>query len=303
MKNKGYFLVAIAGILWGTIGIFVDSLIQNGLSPEQVAFTRLFLGFIILSLYSFFTTPENLKINKPTLIYSIIIGFICQATFNFCYFNSINKIGISLSAVLLYTSPLFVALFSNIVYKEKIDKTKKISLGICFIGAFIAVTGGTFNFSSLNLIGVILGIGSSITYALMPIISKKALNHCNSLTLIIYGFLFGAIFMTPLAKPWNMFHYLGDTSTLILMMGLGLIPAALAYIFYLSGIATGMDLSKVGIISSVELVISAILGWTIAGENFSIIKFLGVCFMIISAIMVKSTEEEELNSDITSQAT
>ncbi|WP_027631450.1 DMT family transporter [Clostridium hydrogeniformans] len=303
MKNKGCFLIAIAGVLWGTIGIFVDGLIQKGLTPEQVAFTRLFLGFIILSLYSLFTIPEALKINKSSLLYSILIGFICQAAFNFFYFNAINKIGVSVSAVLLYTSPLFVALFSSIVYKERIDKRKKISLCVCFIGAIVAVTGGVFDFSSLNLLGIFLGIGSSITYALMPIISKGALNNCKSLTLIIYGFLFGALFMTPLAKPWNMTHYLGNTSTILLMLGLGLIPASLAYIFYLSGIETGIDLSIVGIISSVELVISAILGWTIVGEDFSIVKFLGLCFMIASAIMVKSSENENLDINTATETT
>lgn len=301
MKNKGYVLVAMAGILWGCIGFFVDNLIQKGLTPEQVAFTRLFLGFLILALYALIKTPDALKLTKKGLIYSIIIGFICQAMFNLCYFNAINKIGVSVAAVLLYTSPLFVALFSKLIYKEKIDRCKRISLLLCFIGAFIAVTGGILDFSALNFLGLLLGIGASITYACMPIISKGALSECKSITIIIYGFLFGAILMIPLAKPWTMVNYIKDTNTIFLMLGLGLIPASLAYICYVSGISTGIELSKVGIISSVELVVSAIIGWTIIGEPFSIIKFFGVCLMIVSAVVVNYPKTSETSIDMASK--
>ena len=41
------------------------------------------------------------------------------------YFNSVKTIGVSLSTVLVYTSPLFIALFSRIIYKEKIDKIEE----------------------------------------------------------------------------------------------------------------------------------------------------------------------------------
>ena len=44
METKSYLKIAIAGGLWGTIGIFVQTLRGLGLSAEFLAFSRVFLG-------------------------------------------------------------------------------------------------------------------------------------------------------------------------------------------------------------------------------------------------------------------
>lgn len=295
MKQKGYTLITMAAIFWATLGLFVSNLIDTGLSPEQIAFCRLFVGFSILALYSAIKEPQNLKIKKKPLLYSILIGLVCQACFNTFYFNAIDSVGVSVAAVLLYTSPLFLALFSNIFYKEKIDRYKGISLLICFIGSIIAVTGGKLDIDGLNFVGIILGVASAITYAFMPIFSKDALKNCESITLITYGFLFGSIFMIPVAKPLEIIPYLGNIKALTFAICIGLIPAALAYICYLKGIETGLDLSIVGVISSIELVVSAIIGWTIVGEEFSFIKLIGVSLMMFSAFIATKSPSEITN--------
>ena len=56
--------------------------------------------------------------------------------------------------------------------KEKIDNVKKVSLALCFIGAFIAVTNGRLDFKALNGFGLLLGVGSSITYLFIHAYNK-----------------------------------------------------------------------------------------------------------------------------------
>ncbi|WP_373601336.1 DMT family transporter [Paraclostridium bifermentans] len=295
-RSRGYAFVVIAGVLWATIGLFVNTLLNKGLTPEQVAFLRLFLGFLILFIYSFIKMPNALKISKKGLGYCIMVGIISQAGFNICYFNSIDSIGVSASAVLLYTSPLFLAFLSMIVYKEKLNRIKLISLAVCFMGSILAVTGGSLELGQLNMNGILLGVMSAITYACMSIISKGALKECEGITLLIYGFLIGSILMIPLAKPTQLISYTSDIEILFVMLGLGVIPAAGAYIFYLNGISTGIDLSIAGILASTELIVSVIIGWTLLGEDFSIVKSIGVVFMIVSAFIAIKKPKEKSNS-------
>ena len=251
---NSYVFIAMAGILWFTLGLFGNMLMERGFSSEQVAFTRLFIGFIVLSLYSLIRRPEVLKINLKCLLYCGAIGIICQGFFNKCYFKAVEVTGVSIAAVLLYTSPLFLAVFSKIVYKEKMTRAKIISLILCCIGAIMAVTGGVLDLKGINTYGIIMGIMAAITYALMPIISKNALKEFSSETILIYGFLFGAIFMIPSAKPVEMIGFVTDMNVLPYMILLGVFPAAMAYIFYAEGIARGCELSIVGVVASVELI-------------------------------------------------
>ncbi|EMK9256538.1 EamA family transporter [Clostridioides difficile] len=293
-KSKGYVFIAIAGLLWATLGLFGKFLMGNGLTSEQVAFTRLFFGFIVLGVYSSIRTPQILKISKKGIIYSVIIGIICQAMFNLCYFKAIDIAGVSIAAVLLYTSPLFLAIFSKICYKENITRSKLFSLILCFIGAIMAVTGGRLDFQGLNAFGLLLGVLSAIAYALMPTISKNALKEFSSSTILVYSFLFGAIFMIPSSRPWEILNYAKDLDVLSCMLMLGIVPAALAYIFYAAGISKGVDLSVAGVVASVELVGSVIIGCTILGESFSLGKLFGVMLMLISAVVALNLSYDEI---------
>ncbi|HBG7262630.1 TPA: EamA family transporter [Clostridioides difficile] len=293
-KSKGYVFIAIAGLLWVTLGLFGKFLMGNGLTSEQVAFTRLFFGFIVLGVYSSIRTPQILKISKKGIIYSVIIGIICQAMFNLCYFKAIDIAGVSIAAVLLYTSPLFLAIFSKVCYKENITRSKLFSLILCFIGAIMAVTGGRLDFQDLNAFGLLLGILSAIAYALMPTISKNALKEFSSSTILVYSFLFGAIFMIPSSRPWEILNYAKDLDVLSCMLMLGIVPAALAYIFYAAGISKGVELSVAGVVASVELVGSVIIGCTILGESFSLGKLFGVMLMLISAVVALNLSYDEI---------
>ena len=293
-KSKGYVFIAIAGLLWATLGLFGKFLMGNGLTSEQVAFTRLFFGFIVLGVYSSIRTPQILKINKKGIIYSVIIGIICQTMFNLCYFKAIDIAGVSIAAVLLYTSPLFLAIFSKLCYKENITRSKLFSLILCFIGAIMAVTGGRLDFQGLNAFGLLLGVLSAIAYALMPTISKNALKEFSSSTILVYSFLFGAIFMIPSSRPWEILNYAKDLDVLSCMLMLGIVPAALAYIFYAAGISKGVELSVAGVVASVELVGSVIIGCTILGESFSLGKLFGVMLMLISAVVALNLSYDEI---------
>ncbi|WP_236880910.1 EamA family transporter [Clostridioides difficile] len=83
-KSKGYVLIAIAGLLWATLGLFGKFLMGNGLTSEQVAFKKLFFGFIVFGVYSSIRTPQIFKISTKGIIYSVILSILCQAMIHVC---------------------------------------------------------------------------------------------------------------------------------------------------------------------------------------------------------------------------
>jgi len=119
----------------------------------------------------------------------------------------------------------------------------------------------------------------------MSVISKGIILECKGITILIYGFLIGAILMVPLSKPWEIMTYINEFSTLPYILGLGTISAAGAYICYMEGISKGIDLSIAGILASGELIGSVIIGWILLGEYFSLVKLLGIILMVLSAII------------------
>ena len=61
----------------------------------------------------------------------------------------------------------------------------------------------------------------------------------------------------------------------------------------MNGISKGVELSVAGVIASVELIFAQLIGWFIIGDQFLVIKLLGLLFMIASAIIaIKGTSNK-----------
>ena len=293
----GYLYIVMAGMFWSTIGLFTTNLNKVGLSTEEISFLRLSVGCLILVLYALIKNPSLLKISKKGLCYSIVIGIACQGFFNYCYVNSIKSAGSAVAAVLLYTSPIFITIFSKIIYKENINKIKMLSLLICVVAAISAVTGGSLNLEDISVAGVVFGIMAAILYSLMPIISKNILDEVNNITMMIYSFLTGALLLITRVDFIRVGASITNISVLPNIIGFGLFSGALAYICYTTGVKNGVELSIAGVIASIELVFAQIIGWTIMGESFNYIKIIGIILMMVSALVALKSAESSTNEE------
>ena len=169
----------------------------------------------------------------------------------------------------------------------------------CVIGAFLAVTGGKIEIQGLNIIGILAGIISAITYAMLPIFNKNALKEMDNITMSAYAFLIAAIIMCFRVNPIHTISKIDNMRILMYILAIGIIPTAMSYIVYSKGILKGVELSIAGVVASIELVLSVIIGWTLLGEDFSVVKIFGVLFMVASTfIAVKAIEEVKENKEL-----
>ena len=120
--NKHFFsfCVIAAGILWGTMSIFVRSLSELGFSSKQIMLMRSLLASGILAAVIALKNSALFKIHLCDIWIFIGSGILSMAFFSVCYFSTIIECGASVAVVLLYTSPVFVLILSAIFFKEKI---------------------------------------------------------------------------------------------------------------------------------------------------------------------------------------
>lgn len=297
--NKiGYMYILIAGLFWSILGFFVTKLTECGFTSFEIIFFRLGIGFISIAIFAKLRRPELLKIKRNMYIYVVLIAIFVQVVFNIFYLKAINSVGTSTAAVLLYTSPLFVALFSKLIYKERINFLKIISLIVCFLGAFITVTEGKLNYENLNLLGIVFGIIAAIAYSLFSIFGKKALEEMDNLTMIAYSFLIGALIILLKIDVLHMISCINNLKAVLLIIAFGVITGALAYISYSIGVKKGVELSVAGVLASVELIFAVLIGWTLLGEQYSFIKLIGIIFMAISMIIALRSNKQEVKENI-----
>ncbi len=158
-QTKGYIMIAVAGILWGTIGLFVSLLKNLGAESELIVVIRIGTATILLiPLMLASGGPSLFKADKQTIIACIAMGIFSQALFNYSYSESINNVGVATGAVLLYTSPIFVSIMSRVVFKRACRENQDSGAFINIIGCILTVTGGNFTSVKFSVYGVAMGV-------------------------------------------------------------------------------------------------------------------------------------------------
>ncbi len=101
------------------------------------------------------------------------------------------------AAILMVTTPLFVAFFSFFLLNEKVTKLKVI--GLCFgvFGAILLLLGPSLSFNSSTLWGDLMVMTNAIIYAYYLIIAKPLLHKYSPLTVIKWTFFFGGLLVIP----------------------------------------------------------------------------------------------------------
>ena len=286
-QTIGYAMIFMAGVLWGTIGLFVKMLSSVGANSSLIAFMRLFMGFwILLPIMIYMDGLKLFKIDKAGLIQCIILGILSQALFNHFYNMCIVNVGVATASILLYTSPLFVCVMSTIFFKELIGKQKGFALALNLIGCFLMVTGGKLANLKISFLGVIFGLAAAFLYSLVTIIGKITSGKIHPFTVVFYSFLFGWLTLGVMVRPWELMGVNLDFKFWLYSFGFGLIPTVGSYLFYMGGLNKNLELSKVPVIASVETVVATLIGVLIFKEKLGIINILGMIFLLVSiAIM------------------
>ncbi len=288
--TKNYIKIALAGVFWGTIGLFGKTLEGYGMSSEMIAFSRQFAGFSILFIIFLFKDPSVLRIDRKGLKSAMIIGVVSQGIFNLAYFGSIKLVGTFTAVVLLYFSPVIMFLLGTFMYREKSSRKKVFSVLLCLTGCVYGVTGGDFSTLQSNTAGILLGLTAALTYSLMPALSKKTTTMYNPFTIIIYSFMFGAIMLIPFAKPVASIMAVQDKAVFLIIPVFGFISSSIPYCLYIPSLHN-VQVSKLGVIASIELVVSIAIAVLFLKEPLSAGKVAGAA-IIMASILIMNTNIE-----------
>lgn len=286
MKRRSYLCIILAAILWGGIGVFFNILSNLGFTQMQVVTIRVTSAAITLVLYIIIKDPSLLKIKLRDCWCFVGTGIISLVFFNWCYFTAIKMTSLAVAAVLMYTSPIFVMLFSIILFQEKINSQKIIALIITFTGC-ILVTGIFQSFGNkLSMLGILIGLGSGIGYALYSIFGRYAIKKgYNSITISAYTFIFATMGSLPISGIWKNISLLVGNEALFATFGIGVLCCVFPFILYTKGLMN-VENSKAAIIATIEPAVAAMLSSFLYGEKLLNSKGLGIIFVFSSVILL-----------------
>ena len=77
MKVNGNGEIMLAGILWGTIGIFIWFMKRDGATAEWISFLRVFFSWLILLVFVGWRSGwTSMKVSPKIMVYCALLGLI-----------------------------------------------------------------------------------------------------------------------------------------------------------------------------------------------------------------------------------
>jgi len=288
-KKLAAFYVILSGVLWGIISIFVNCLTDYHLSGAQIGFLRVLTCAVLMLIFLLIYDRSLLKICIKDIWVFVGTGIISLSLFSYCYFTTIVNIEASVAVSLLYTSPVFIMLFSALLFHEKITPKKTAAIVLTVVGCALisGMTGG----AKIYFFPLLIGIGSGLFYGLYSIFGRYATKKYHPFTITLYTFVFAVIGFLLFTDPIQTLQTLVRSSRAVFIeLVSGVLCGVLPYIFYTIGLKH-LDATVAGILVAVEPLVGNVIGMIVFRESSGLGKIAGIVLILSSIILLNINSE------------
>jgi drug/metabolite transporter (DMT)-like permease len=274
MKLTGSRWMLVAGFMFGCMGVFVK-LGAPYFSHIEMVFYRSFFGLLIIFAIMRVQRTSMVTHHWRAHLWRGISGTLALALFFYC----ITKLPLATAVTLNYTSPLFLTVFTMVVYKDRFNLPMTVAIGTGFCGVVLLLHPSIQRDQLLTgLLGLISGFLAGIAY-----INVKQLGILGEpATRTVFYFTLIATVSTGVWMLFNNVHPVTFRGFGILL-GMGS-TATLAQLAMTHAYRTGNTL-VVGSLAYSTIVFASVFGMLLWKEVLSLDSWLGMTLIIAGGVL------------------
>ncbi|MCF8044223.1 MAG: DMT family transporter [Desulfarculaceae bacterium] len=234
------FYLATVVVKWSSnAGLSID--------PAFFVFSRFLAGFIFICIYmGIARTPP-----KPTNYHYLIGRTVANCLAVYCFFRAVDLTSVAEGNILNMTYPLFITLFSWILFKRERDLVSVLIVLAAFAGVWLILSPGDMDLNPDSIWGLASGISAAV--AIMYLNLSRRVHDTETTLFFLFG-LGGVIIFLVFRKEIFMpdieiFKYLLMCS-FFSVAGQYFITLGFKFVTSVEG----------GIISSTRILLAAVLG-------------------------------------------
>lgn len=284
---QGLLSVAVAVAFFSTSAVFVRW--SAPFSSIEIAFWRLTIAALLVGLLGLLT-HTRLRMPRQELPRFLFYGLITALHF-LLYIAALSFTTIAHGLALVYTSPIFVTIFSALFLKEALPRRKYLGIGVAVIGVAV-MAGFQPHYTSCNLQGtgqcMALGDGlavlSALCFAIYSVAGRSERTRHPLFRYTLYVYALAALWLLP-ATLWLAFRHPYPLPAVAAVVALGIFPLGLGHTLYNAAIRK-LHATYANLIATQEVTGGIILGIFLVGEIPSLLTILGVLLTLIGILGV-----------------
>ena len=273
-NNLGSLWMLVAGLLFACMGVFVK-LGAPYFSHVELVFYRSFIGLLFVFLIMRSQHISIVTQHWRAHLWRGISGTIALALFFYC----ITVLPLATAITLNYTAPLFLTVFTMLVYKDKFHLPLTIAIALGFCGV-VLLLHPTLQHDQLlpGLLGLASGFLAGIAY-----LNLKQLGILGEpAPRVVFYFSLIATIGSGMWMLFDTWHSITRQGFAILL-GLG-VSATLAQLAMTRAYRVGKTL-VMGSLSYSTIIFASLFGMLLWHEALALSSWLGMAFIIAGGVL------------------
>lgn len=284
MKSRGYWLVLMAAILWGTNGT-AQTLAPEGAEPLIIGTLRIALGGLTLLVIA--ALRGALRDRKHWPFLPTLLGALSMAAYQVFFFAGVARTGVAVGTIVgIGSTPILAGPIGYLVRGERPGKRWMAATALGIIGCALLIAAGKQ--IDIDLLGVFLAICAGGSYAVFTTFTKGLIEEHAPEAVMAVTFSLGALFVLPLLIGADL-RWLSQPAGYLVIVHLGVITAAFAYTLFAQGLKL-VPVATAATLTLGEPLTAGLLGVFFLREPLTALAMMGI-LLIFAGLVVLSTEK------------
>jgi drug/metabolite transporter (DMT)-like permease len=286
---------AIAGFTLWVLGDSCIKWIGHALPPEEgVAFMGLFMALTI-TLQAI--VRRNLRNLRPRSIVRQVLRALLDMGNNICVVVALRHLSLTMFYILIFASPLMIAVLSAVFLRERLTAKKILALLIGFCGVVIAVAPWSHE-QHVDLIGVVCCLVCVVCFSTNMVWSRvltrtempESFAFCSGVVTAIAGMALTSLHARPLTL---------ELSVVLALMGVFCAGGTLS--FYIA--VKHASASTVSQYHYTQLVTGALISYFVWHDKPALTMWIGGALILGSGLLIALTARSASSPPVSVEAT
>ena len=283
-----YLKLILMAVFWG--GTFVAGrVVVLYMGVYTAAFLRFALSAFVLGLVVMKSEDNVPRATPANLAACSLLALTGVVSYNILFLKGLSLIEAGRAAIIIANNPIGIALFSALLFKERLSWIQISGVITSVTGAIIVISRGELRgfFSHGMGLGELFIVGCVASWVTYSLLGKQFLKHMTPLTAVFFTAVIGSICLLPFAIGEGMLSGLTQfpVPAWICILFLSLFGTVLGFIWYYEGIRD-IGAAKAGTFINIVPLSAIGFGYIILGESLTASLMLGTVLVLMGIWLV-----------------
>ncbi|HEX6130048.1 MAG TPA: DMT family transporter [Candidatus Limnocylindria bacterium] len=221
---------------------------------------------------------------------------VANTVLNLAVFVAFLRIGITLSLLVFYLYPAFVALISVAWFGERLERTRWAALVMSLVG-MVLVVAGAGELGQLDAIGIGLAFVGALGQTFYVLAARHGFAHVPGAqaAALTMGGAFGLYLLVALLTGalGDLAAPIRSSAALWPVVVAGIVGAGIPTVSYIAGIRR-LGAPRAAILANFEPVVGVLLAAVLLGEQPTAVQLLGGALIIVAGVILQLRPRAEI---------